>query len=173
VIIGTSNLGSDLLSEAKTKLGFGVRSTPETDYEKVKELVMTEVRRAMRPEFLNRIDDIVIFHRLEPAHLRQVVDLAVARMAARLREEHGIELTLSEAAKEKLARDGYDPAYGARPLKREIERQIENPLATGLVNGQFRRGDRIEADVQGEEIVLNTVPAAASAAAAAAAQGAA
>jgi ATP-dependent Clp protease ATP-binding subunit ClpC len=165
VIIGTSNLGSDLLSEAKSRLGFGVRTTFDNDYEKVKGLVMTEVRRAMRPEFLNRIDDIVVFHRLEPAHLRQIVELAIGRLAARLREEHDIDLHLSDRAMEKLARDGYDPAYGARPLKREIERQIENSIATGLVNGQFRRGDRIEADVQGEEIVVNVAQPAASAAA--------
>ncbi|MFO0980172.1 MAG: AAA family ATPase [Planctomycetota bacterium] len=154
IIIGTSNLGSDLLSEAKTRLGFGTRTTPESDYEKVKDLVLNEVRKSFRPEFLNRIDEVIIFHRLEKQHLREIVRLAMARVAARLREEYAIELVLSDAALDKLASDGHDPSYGARPLKREIERQVETPLASGIIAGSFQRGDRIEADVKGSEIVL-------------------
>jgi ATP-dependent Clp protease ATP-binding subunit ClpC len=154
ILIGTSNVGSELLSEARATLGFGVKKTPEADYEKVKELVMTEVRKTFRPEFINRIDEIIVFHRLEPMHLRKIVDLVIEQVIRRVKEEHGIEVVLSDAAKEKLAQDGYDPAFGARPLKREVERQIENPLASGIVAKKFRAGDRIEAIVKEKAIEL-------------------
>jgi ATP-dependent Clp protease ATP-binding subunit ClpB len=107
------------------------------------------VRAHFRPEFLNRVDDIIIFHRLTLDHLRSIVDIQVRGLQKRLLERN-ITLSLTDKAREFLAERGFDPAYGARPLKRLIQKEIQDKLALKLLQGDFAEGDRIEADVAGD-----------------------
>jgi ATP-dependent Clp protease ATP-binding subunit ClpB len=133
ILIMTSNLGSDLLAE---------ESLTE---EQIRERVDRALKGHFRPEFLNRIDDIIVFHRLGKETLARIVDIQVDRLAARL-AERGIALRLSEKARAQLAEEGYDPVYGARPLKRLIERAIQNPLANRMLAGEVGAGDTVVVD---------------------------
>jgi len=134
IMIMTSNLGSHIIME------LGQRD-PEAMRQQVDELL----HRQFRPEFLNRVDEIITFHGLTREDLLQIVDIQIARMAKRLAERK-LAVELTEAAKQFLVDAGYDPAYGARPLKRAIQRQIEDPLALELLEGRFSEGDRIMID---------------------------
>lgn len=131
VIIMTSNIGSQFLTE----LG-------ENEYDEIRNRVMESLKVSFKPEFLNRIDDIIIFHPLSREHIKAIVDIQVERLK-KLLKERKLELTLDEGAKNFLAAEGYDPAYGARPLKRLIQREIQDPLASKLLEGEFREGDNI------------------------------
>ncbi|TML76216.1 MAG: ATP-dependent chaperone ClpB [Actinobacteria bacterium] len=133
VVIMTSNLGSHIIMD-----------TGLSD-ELIRARVMEEMRQHFRPEFLNRVDEILIFHRLTQDHLRAIVDIQLRGLQTRLAEPH-ITLTLTDKAREFLAERGFDPAYGARPLKRLIQKEIQDQLAIRLLNGEFAAGDRIEAD---------------------------
>jgi ATP-dependent Clp protease ATP-binding subunit ClpB len=141
VLIMTSNLGSELI-------------TPDLPPEAVRSRVMERVRSHFRPEFLNRIDDIVVFSRLSAEDLRQIVDLQFARLSERL-EARGITVDLSDEAATWLAGEGYDPAYGARPLKRLLQTALVDPLALGLLEGRFRPGDTVTATADSEGLVLS------------------
>ena len=145
VIIMTSNLGSQW-----------ILATDESE-EAMQEKVMATVQSNFKPEFLNRVDEIIVFHRLSQEHLSQIVELQLERLVDRL-GERTINLTLTEGAKDHLARKGYDPAYGARPLKRLIQREIENELALKLLDGTFGEGDTIEVDVDGDGLTFRSVP---------------
>ncbi len=136
VLIMTSNVGSSVLAAD--------RPTGTTE-EQVEGAVTEALRATFRPEFLNRIDEIIMFHSLDEAALSAIVDLLVADLAARLRE-HELELVLTPAAKALIEREGYDPHYGARPLKRAVQRLLENPLAKALLEGKFKPGSTITAD---------------------------
>jgi ATP-dependent Clp protease ATP-binding subunit ClpB len=140
VVIMTSNLGSHLFREY-------------TQPEKVRPLVMQELRNTLRPEFLNRIDEIVIFTPLDRAQLARIVDIQLSHLRRRLGERR-MELEVTDAAKALLAREGYDPTFGARPLKRTIQRLIQDPLALRILEGEFKDGDIITVDAQGDEIVF-------------------
>jgi ATP-dependent Clp protease ATP-binding subunit ClpB len=142
IIILTSNIGSPLILEARMKAGLG-QSVPE---EELEERIMAEVRAHFRPEFINRLDDIVFFEALSPADVRRIVEIQTARLRKTLAERE-LALELSDEAGEMLAALGYDPVYGARPLKRAIRKYIENPLASRLLKGEFKPGDRIIAEV--------------------------
>jgi len=133
VVIMTSNLGSAAIMD------------PGLSEELINQRVMAEVRAAFRPEFLNRVDDIVIFHRLGPDHLRQIVDIQVSQLERRL-AERSISVGLTDKAREWLAERGFDPTYGARPLKRLMQREISDALALRLLQGEFAEGDQIEID---------------------------
>jgi ATP-dependent Clp protease ATP-binding subunit ClpB len=133
VVIMTSNLGSAAIMDT------------DLSEELIQQRVMAEVRGAFRPEFLNRVDEIVIFHRLGPDHLRQIVDIQVGLLERRL-SERKISVELTDKAREYLAERGFDPAYGARPLKRLIQREIGDALAIRLLQGEFIEGDRVEID---------------------------
>ena len=108
----------------------------------MKDAVLEELRRAFRPEFLNRLDEIIVFHALSEEHLKQIVDIQLGTLRARLEERH-ITLQLTDAAKTRLVRTGYDPNYGARPLKRAIQREIETPLAKKIIGGEIHEGQTI------------------------------
>src|SRR5262249_36607460 len=136
----TSNIGSDHIQRL---------SHSGADELEIEVAVRAELKHHFRPEFLNRIDEVVIFHRLSKQHLRGIVDRQLVLLQKRLAERE-ITLTLTDAAKDRLAQDGYDPVYGARPLKRLIQQQIENPLARRILAGQFGSGDAIEVDTNGE-----------------------
>ena len=143
VIIMTSNAGAELIKR-ESSLGFASKrdeaQAKKSSYERMKDKVMAEVKRTFRPEFLNRIDEIIVFHELSEEHLRSIVDLMVADLQKRLKE-HKLTIQISDKAKSWLAEIGYDPTYGARPLRRAIEQQVENPLSSKLLRGEFKPGD--------------------------------
>lgn len=156
VIILTSNIGSPIILEARLKESLG---QPNRD-EALRERVMEEVRASFRPEFINRLDDIVFFEALKPEDLRQIVDIQLGRLRKLLVSRH-IVMDLNEDAKDYLGRLGYDPIYGARPLKRVIRKYLENPLANQLLEGAFKDGDFIyvEADTTHDKLVFTKKPA--------------
>ncbi len=133
IIIMTSNVGSSLIQEA-------------TDQEEMERRVMDSLRANFKPEFLNRVDDIIIFHSLTKEQLTKIVDIQIGYLAQRLKENH-FELEVTQKAKEWLADVGYDPNYGARPLKRAIQRYVEDPLALQILEGVFKEGDKIIVDL--------------------------
>ncbi|MFO7571002.1 MAG: AAA family ATPase, partial [Gaiellaceae bacterium] len=126
--------------------------------------VPEDLRDRFRPEFLNRVDEVVVFDALTRDQLAEIVDLQLERLRERLAERR-IELETTDAAKELLAEEGWDPAYGARPLKRAIQRLLENPLARGLLEGQFGEGDIVRVDAADGELVFDRAEAAEPAAA--------
>ena len=149
VIIMTSNTGVELIKR-EMSLGFtpqkgGARARQQS-YEDMKEKVMTEVKKTFRPEFINRLDEIIVFHELTEEQLRQIVDLMVKDLQERLAERKlGLEMT--DGAKSWLAKVGFDPLFGARPLRRAVERYVENPLSTKVLRGEFNEGDAIMVDL--------------------------
>jgi len=166
VIIMTSNAGVEHIKR-ESSLGFAPRkeeAKAETQrYEAMKEKVMAEVKRTFRPEFLNRLDEIIVFHELTEEQLRSIVDLMVRDLQQRLAERK-LDIELTEKAKSWLAREGYDPVFGARPLRRAIERHVENPLSTRLLRGEFKEGDKVKVDL-GDEGLTFVAKASAKAAA--------
>jgi ATP-dependent Clp protease ATP-binding subunit ClpB len=140
VVIMTSNLGSHIFREY---------TTPE----KVRPLVMQELRNTLRPEFLNRIDEIVIFLPLDRAQLARIVEIQLGYLRRRLAERR-MELEVTDAAKELLGREGYDPTFGARPLKRTIQRLVQDPLALRILEGEFKDGDVVVVDAQGDALTF-------------------
>jgi len=158
VVIMTSNTGVELIRR-EAGLGFAAQKdeakTRKQGYEKMKEKVMGEVKKTFRPEFLNRLDEIIVFHELTEEQLRSIVDLLAQDLQKRLSERKlGVELT--ENAKSWLAKEGYDPLYGARPLRRAIERYVENPLSTKLLEGGFKEGDTIAVDLGDKGLTFTT-----------------
>lgn len=149
VIIMTSNLGSQAIMNSKN-LGFTSveedDNKVEADYEIMKSKVMDNLKKAFRPEFLNRIDDIVVFHPLTADELKQIVGIMTNDLRKRL-ADRDLSLEFSDAALSELAKDGYDPEYGARPLRRAIQNKIEDPLADALLSGQYQDGDTIKVDL--------------------------
>jgi len=119
------------------------------DPEDVRAAVMAEVDRTFRPEFLNRIDEIILFHNLTPDHIKQIVDIQLKHLEDLLADRR-ISLTLSDAAKDFLAQRGYDPVYGARPLKRTLQRELQDPLALAILEGRVLDGDLVYVDVASE-----------------------
>jgi ATP-dependent Clp protease ATP-binding subunit ClpB len=135
----TSNIGSHRILEYRGAFDGG-------EYERMKQAVLEEMRQHFRPEFLNRVDETIVFHSLSIEHLGKIVDLQLERLRARLAERH-IRLDLDQAAREFVVRSGYDPAYGARPLKRAIQKEIETPLAKLILSGELRDGQSVTAEM--------------------------
>jgi ATP-dependent Clp protease ATP-binding subunit ClpC len=148
VLIMTSNIGADLIKNS-SGFGFG-KKTPEANYEKMKDMLHKEVERHFRPEFLNRLDDVIVLKPLTRENLQTVVEYELVKVFKRL-IEHGLKLELSEQAKEFLIDKGYNPEFGARPLRRAIEHYIEDPLSESLLQGRFKGEKLIKIDVQDEE----------------------
>ncbi|MDQ7793385.1 MAG: ATP-dependent Clp protease ATP-binding subunit [bacterium] len=148
VVIMTANVGVQLLKK-DTAIGF--RATPDEsgDYEAMKEKVLGELKRTFRPEFLNRIDEIIVFRQLSDQHLGRIVDLMLAEVASRLKENQ-LVLEVTPAARDRLAREGADPLYGARPLRRSIRRLVEDPMSEELLKGTFSPGATVVVDFQDE-----------------------
>ncbi|HSL92460.1 MAG TPA: AAA family ATPase, partial [Candidatus Limnocylindrales bacterium] len=134
VVVLTSNIGSHWIQEMAGK-----------GEEVIRDRVMEELRRAFRPEFLNRLDEIILFHALGKEQLSAIVDLMIQEVNARLADRK-LAMTLTPAARERLAEIGYDPAYGARPLRRAIQKHIQDPMAMKILQGEFREGDDIRVD---------------------------
>jgi ATP-dependent Clp protease ATP-binding subunit ClpB len=138
VVIMTSNLGSAFITERTMAEGGAID-------EGTRRQVMEALREHFRPEFLNRIDEIIFFHALGREHMKRIIDIQIAGLTKRL-EERKIHVTLTDAAKDALVREGYDPAYGARPLKRTIQRRVLDPLALRVLEGDFTEGNVITVD---------------------------
>jgi len=152
LIIMTSNVGAETIKKNGT-LGFTATSDEERDYNDMKDKVMGELKRTFRPEFLNRIDEIIVFHSLNEEHIGRIVSLMADELAKRLKEQD-IEFTLSEEAKKFLAKEGYDPQYGARPLRRAIQKHIEDRLSEELLKGSIAKGDKVLIDVRDGQLVV-------------------
>jgi len=148
VIIMTSNIGSERILEFSGK-------TDTAAYEVMKEAVLTEMRHHFRPEFLNRVDEIVVFHSLSEENLKKILVVQLGRLRVRLEERH-IDLELTEAAATHLAREGYDPVYGARPLKRAIQKELETPIGRRLLAGEIKDGDKVVVDWRDGEFTFST-----------------
>jgi ATP-dependent Clp protease ATP-binding subunit ClpB len=140
IVIMTSNVGSHSILEYQ-----GDGRYEGGNYERMKNMVLDELRRVFRPEFLNRIDEVVVFHALTDVHLKKIAEIQLDRLRKRLAERH-IELELTEAARDHLVRIGYEPAYGARPLKRVIQREIETQVARLMLEGRIRDGNYVLVD---------------------------
>ena len=150
VIVMTSNIGARAITDRRTALGFSGRDgTPERSYAEIRETVTAELKKTFRPEFLNRIDEIIVFHRLTGEDIRVIAGNMVQTVALRA-AALGVHLTVTEEAIAKLAEAGYDPDYGARPLRRTVQTQLEDPLAEALLTGELSSGGEAEAIVDGE-----------------------
>ncbi len=141
IIIMTSNVGASSIKR-QTSLGFGAMAEDEADFEGMKGKILEESKKHFRPEFLNRLDDLVVFHMLEKKDLNQIVDLEVTKLVKRLKEKD-VALTLTAEARDFLSEKGFDPAYGARPMRRAVERFLEDPLAEALLRGDVKPGDNV------------------------------
>jgi ATP-dependent Clp protease ATP-binding subunit ClpC len=152
VIIMTSNLGTRDIQKGPG-IGFAARPDEKLTYERMKDRVMDELKKSFRPEFLNRIDEVIVFHSLSQEDVKQIVDLMMKRVTEQLKAKD-LEIELTDAAKTLLAQKGYDPALGARPLRREIQRLVEDPLSEKLLWKEFRAGQTVIVDVRDGEIVF-------------------
>jgi ATPases with chaperone activity, ATP-binding subunit len=153
VIIMTSNVGAHEI-QRDTGIGFHLDRDERSNYESMKKKVLDELKRTFRPEFLNRIDEVIVFHALNKEHLKRIVEIEVGYLVKQL-QERDIHLEFTEAAKALLADKGYDPDFGGRPLRRAIQRLVENPLSEEILKGTFSQGDRIIVDAsQDQEIVF-------------------
>ncbi|MBO8178421.1 MAG: ATP-dependent Clp protease ATP-binding subunit [Bacillus sp. (in: Bacteria)] len=153
IVIMTSNVGADALKRNKY-VGFNIQDNNQK-YNDMKGKVMEELKKAFRPEFLNRIDEIIVFHSLEKEHLKQIVTLMANQLTKRLKEQN-IELEITDAAKEKLAEEGFDLEYGARPLRRAIQKHVEDRLSEELLKGTVLTGQHVVIDVENGEFVVRT-----------------
>ncbi len=164
IVVMTSNIGSDLIKQDST-LGFAVKSddakSEQQAYERMKTKVMDEVKRFFRPEFLNRLDGTVVFHALNKEQLVEIVDLMLQEVRKPLLEK-GLSMEITDAAKEHLAEKGYDPQFGARPLRRAIQTDLEDLLSDEILSGTFQPGDTIFVDVEDDKLVIQSKVAAAS-----------
>ena len=156
IIIMTSNIGAELIKKDSV-MGFVSRTdegkTRQRSYERMKEKLLEELKKTFRPEFINRLDGVVVFQHLSQEHIRQIVDLMLRPVKAQL-IERGIGLAVSEGAKELLSQKGYDEAFGARPLRRVIQTMVEDKLSDILLNGEIKPGDTIRLDREGDEIAV-------------------
>ncbi len=153
VVIMTSNVGANLIRR-ENRLGFKAGGKKDAlDYEAMKERVIDELRRTFRPEFLNRVDEIIVFHALEEEHMKEIVGLMLKTIGKRI-YEFGLHLEFTQKARELLVKEGYDPAFGARPLRRVIQRMVEDQLSEELLAGKFKSGDEIIVDADQKKLTF-------------------
>ncbi len=151
VVIMTSNVGADALKYQKN-LGFSLGDT-DSKYKDMKATMLEELKKAFRPEFLNRIDEMIVFHSLEKEHLKEIVSFMANALTKRLKEQD-IELELTEAALEKIAQEGYDPQYGARPIRRALQKHVEDRLSEELLKGNVLTGQVVVFDYKDGEFIV-------------------
>jgi len=160
LIIMTSNVGADTIKKNST-LGFTAVQDAGKDYNNMREKVMGELKKSFRPEFLNRIDEIIVFHSLDEEHIGHIVTLMSEELRKRLNEQE-IDFTLTDAAKQFLAKAGFDPTYGARPLRRAIQKYIEDRLSEELLRGNITKGDKLVIDEKDGELSVENAEIAAN-----------
>ena len=151
IIIMTSNAGAQAIIEPK-KLGFLSNNDEKQDYERMKSGVMEEVRRLFKPEFLNRIDEIMVFHPLNKTHIKKIVNIMLKTLEKRCKEQLDIQIKITESVRDFLAEAGFDSKYGARPLRRAIQTKLEDPMANALLEGTIKRGDTVRIQLHQKEI---------------------
>ena len=156
IIIMTSNAGAQSIIEPK-KLGFMSNQDEKQDYDRMKSGVMEEVRRLFKPEFLNRIDEIMVFHPLNKSHIKKIVNIMLKKLEKRCREQLEIELKITESVREFLTESGFDSKYGARPLRRAIQTKLEDPMANALLEGRIKRGETVRIQLRQKEICFTPV----------------
>jgi len=154
VIIMTSNVGSSFLK--KEAMGFAPKKDEKTDYKNMRGYVMEELKRSFRPEFLNRIDELVVFHALQEEHLVKISEILIHQVNKRL-SENGLELEVEKSAIELIAKEGNDPIFGARPLRRAIQRLIEDALSEKILEGEFKTGDKIRVVADDDKIKFTKI----------------
>lgn len=154
IIIMTSNAGAQAIIEPK-RLGFISGTDEKRDYERMRAGVMEEVRRLFKPEFLNRIDEIMVFHTLNKEHIKKIVNILLATLEKRCKEQMEITLKVTNSAKEHLAESGFDSKYGARPLRRAIQNQIEDALANEILEGKIKRGDIVQVQQKNKKLCFH------------------
>ena len=159
IIIMTSNAGAQSIIEPK-KLGFAASEDEKENYNKMKANVMEEVRRIFKPEFLNRIDETIVFHALTKEDMKKIVGLMTKELQMRCAEQMGLELNVRDSAKKYIVEKAYDPKYGARPLRRMIQTKLEDELADELLSGNIQRGDRVDVGVKRDELSFHVKKAA-------------
>lgn len=157
VIIMTSNAGAKAIVEPK-KLGFAAKEDAEADYKKMKSNVMEEVKRLFRPEFLNRIDETIVFHSLSEEHMKQIVSLMCRELVERAKEQLDIKLTIRDSVKKYIVEKGTDKKYGARPLRRALQNELEDKLAEAILDGEVIAGTSVTVGISKEEIKFITIP---------------
>jgi ATP-dependent Clp protease ATP-binding subunit ClpC len=154
IIIMTSNVGADILRK-QTTMGFGAtKPVGEHEFETMRDRLLEEAKKAFKPEFINRLDDIIVFHQLSMDDLLQIVDLEVAKVLARIKAKE-VQIELEQSAKEFLIEKGYDPQYGARPMRRAVERYLEDPFAEELLRGNVKAGDIVHVGVADGKLIFN------------------
>lgn len=161
VIIMTSNLGSRVIEKGGIGLGFqSLTNQSEAEYAQISRLVQEELKQFFRPEFLNRLDEIIVFRQLTLTEVKTIAKLLLAEISDRLFSEHAIELQVSEAFLDQVITEGFQPSYGARPLRRTLTRMLEDSLATAILSGEIARGDRawVDLDPQGQIQVVPAIP---------------
>ena len=146
----TSNVGAEIL-QRNTSMGFGLEVNAENEYEKIREKILDETKRVFKPEFLNRLNELVIFKSLGREDMKAIVELELRNVSNRLKEQ-GLVFDFSEAAKSFLIEKGYDAKYGARPLRRAIERHLEDSLAEAILGGEIKAGEVIHVEVQNDQL---------------------
>ncbi|MEZ0255558.1 MAG: AAA family ATPase, partial [Chthoniobacter sp.] len=143
IIIMTSNIGAELIKKSTT-MGFGAMNTKdEQAYDVMKDKILEEAKRGLKPEFVNRLDDLIVFHTLGKPELLTIVDLEIKKVTTRIKNKD-IHIVLDDKAKELLIEKGYDPQYGARPMRRAVERYLEDPMAEEILRGNIKPGDTAE-----------------------------
>jgi len=156
IILMTSNVGADVIGRS-TAMGFarkqGTAKTEQAAYDDMKSIVLAELKRIFRPEFMNRIDGIMVFHALSREQIKEIVDLEVNKVSERLASHH-LKLNLTDAARVYLADKGYDPNLGARPLRRVIQSEVEDALSEGVLAGNLGKGEQVIVDLQDGELVF-------------------
>ena len=150
----TSNVGARNITEQKT-IGFNNTENKEKNYEQIKGDVMNELKKAFRPEFLNRIDEIIVFKPLDEMEIEKIVEIMIKSSTGRLAERE-ISIEVTENMKKHIAEKGFDPAYGARPLRRAIQSLIEDTLAEEILDGKVKNGDNVVMDFVDEKVVVKT-----------------
>ena len=156
IIIMTSNAGAQSIIEPK-KLGFGVKEDEKQDYDVMKNSVMEEVKRIFKPEFLNRIDETIVFRVLNRTDLKQIVTLMTSELQERCKNQLQIELVVRDAAKNLIVEEAYDKKYGARPLRRKIQDEIEDRIAEQMIKGEIKSGSHVVITTKNKEIVVTKV----------------
>ena len=151
----TSNAGAQSIIEPK-RLGFASEEDSKQDYERMKGSVMEEVRRIFKPEFLNRIDETIVFHALGKEHMKRIVTLMTRTLVERCKSQMGIELNIRDSVKTYIAEKAYDPKYGARPLRRMIQTRLEDPLSEEILEGTIHSGDTVDVTIRKKEICFLT-----------------
>ena len=155
IIIMTSNAGAENIISPK-RLGFGAASDAKADYTFMKERVMDEVKRLFKPEFLNRIDEIIVLHQLSKDHIKGIADIMLSTIGKRSKDQLGIELTVTDEAREYLIDKGYDEKYGARPLRRTIQNLVEDKMAEEMLDGSIKAGDTVQVGFDGEKLTFTS-----------------